>query len=204
MNNSFLNRLTLLGCFVLLVTLALGGSVAAQDGESGNVKTSFRSVSVVMGGPVIPAAGTSLSRNNEGVFFTLHTQGLPAGHAVTAWMAVFNNPKYCATSPCTPADFANPDVDGSLLNTGGRVIGPDGAATYGAYRAVGDATGWNPGSGTGNGLVDPLGAEIHVVLRSHGPASADPAVLAQQLSMFNGGCPGGVGCANLQASVFQR
>lgn len=38
------------------------------------------------------------------------------------------------------------------------------------------------------GLVNVKGAEIHLVVRSHGMASADPMVLAQQLTQFNGGC----------------
>ena len=90
----------------------------------------------------------------------------------------------------TPADFANPAVNGTLLNTGGRIIGADGAATYGAFRAVGDVTGARPGVGTGNGLVDTKRAEIHIVVRSHGPALlGDPAALAEQLNLFFGGCP---------------
>ena len=175
---------------------------SAQSKESGNPKINSQSVRFFGSTSVVPNAGTTLFRDSSGVFFTFHTQGLLVGHAVTAWIAIFNNPENCATSPCTPADFSNPAVDGLLVNTGGRVIGIDGAATYGAYRAVGDITGRTTGSM--NGLVDPLRAEIHLVLRDHGVASADPAILQQQLTMFTGGCPGGAGCANIQASVNQR
>jgi hypothetical protein len=196
---------------ITLTILALGVSVFllpsntitnAQSKQSGNPKINSRTVLFFGTTNVVPNAGTTLFRDLGGLFFTFHTQGLPVGHAVSAWMAIFNNPEYCATSPCSPADFANPDVDGLLVNTGARVIGVDGAATYGAYRAVGDITGRDRGSM--NGLVDPLRAEIHLVLRDHGVASTDAAVLQQQLSMFNGGCPGGIGCANLQVSVNQR
>jgi hypothetical protein len=46
-------------------------------------------------------------------------------------------------------------------------------------------------------------SEIHLVLRSHGPAMVDnPQVLQEQLSSFNGGCPPNT-CGNLQASIHQ-
>ena len=203
MRKTILSRLTTIGCCAALVVITLAATVSGQSDESGNLKVSILPVMNMATGAKIPSAGSSMSRKTKAVFFTLHTQGLTPGHAVTAWMAVFNNPEQCATSPCTPADFANPAVDGTLLNTGGQVIGADGAATYGAFRAVGDATGARPGVGTGNGLLDARGAEIHIVLRSHGPAIlGDPVMLAEQLSMFNGGCPPNT-CVNLQASVFQ-
>ena len=202
MKKSMLCRLTTLGFCVALMTLAFATQAIAQSGNS-NVDVSFLPVRNFATGAKIPSSGASLSRRKDGVFFTLHTQGLPPGHVVSAWLAVFNNPQFCATNPCTPADFNNPHVDGTPMNNGAQIIGTDGAATYGAYREIGDATGARPGVGTGNGIVDARRAEIHLVLRSHGLASSDPLVLAEQLTMFNGGCPPNT-CVNIQASVFQR
>lgn len=192
-------------CFcTVLTTLSIVTKTHGQTGQSDHPRISSRSVVFMATGAVTPSAGSTLFRNQDGVFFSFYTSGLTNGDAVTIWMAVFNNPEFCATSPCTPADFANPAVDGTLLNTGGRVIGPDGSATYGAFRAVGDTTGARPGTGTGNGLVKPLSAEIHLVTRSHGPANLmNPMVLAEQLTMFNGGCPPNT-CMNIHASVHQR
>lgn len=202
MRKTIFSRLTTIGFCAAFVVITLAVSVQGQSDESGNLKVSILPVVNMATGGKIPSAGSTLTRANKGVFFTTHTQGLPSGNAVTAWMAVFNNPEQCATRPCTPADFANPAVDGTLLNTGGRIIGVDGAATYGAFRAVGDVTGARPGVGTGNGLVDTKRAEIHIVIRSHGPALlGDPVLLSEQLTMFNGGCPPNT-CVNLQASVF--
>ncbi len=211
MRKTIFSRRITVSFFAALVVISLAAYVPGQKVESENSSSSFwfgnpstLPVIIMMTGEKVPSAGATLSRNNDSVFFTLHTQGLAPGNVVTAWMAVFNNPRHCATSPCTPADFANPDVNGTLLNTGGRVIGPDGSATYGAFREVGDVTGARPGVGTGNGLVRPKRAEIHIVLRSHGPALlADPVILAEQLSMFFGGCPPNT-CTNLQAAVFMR
>lgn len=59
--------------------------------------------------------------------------------------------------------------------------------------------------GTGNGLVKPMSAEIHLVTRTHGPANLmDLMVLDQQLTMFFGGCPPKNMCISIQASVHQR
>lgn len=152
---------------------------------------------------VIPATGTMLLRNRDNVFATMNTAGLTPGTAVTMWWVFFNNPHNCATRPCTPADLSNPAVQGSVASAGGKIIGADGTASYGAFRTTGDTTGVFPGIGTAQGLLDPLRAEIHLVTRSHGPALLnDQVLLGQQLSLFNGGCPPNT-CVNLQASIHQ-
>src|SRR5262249_9302124 len=115
---------------------------------------------------VIPGGGSLLMRTSEGVYMSLHSFGLTPGTAVTAWFAFFNNPKKCATSPCTPADFTNAEAEPSLVNATGRVVGSDGTADFGAFKAVGDTT----GAAFGPGLLKPFKAEIHLAVRTHGPA----------------------------------
>lgn len=221
MKKTVISRLTLFACCVALVAWttaapATGQSAgeslkssgqdddAAESAEHRRSKQSQRiSVRPVLNfsdQTVVPAAGTMLARTRDGAFMTLNTSGLAAGTAVTAWWGIFNNPRACATRPCTPADlFSNPEVHGSIVNAAGRIIGADGAASYGDFIAVGDTT----GALIGPGLLEPLKAEIHLVTRTHGPAfTGDPDVLRQQLSMFNGGCPPNT-CANLQVSIHQ-
>lgn len=200
-------RLTVL-CSVALLTLALAGNVSSQSGESGNVKTSIAKVTT-FNPPfaVIPYAGASLSRNNEAAFATISTSQLTPGTVVTLWWAIFNEPSNCATPNCAPPDLDNPNVNGSLQFGGGQVVGLNGRADFGGYLAVGDNTGFhllpqfpfmpNPAPG----LVNPKGATIHLVIRTHGPASADPTILSQQLSSFGGGCSVNP-CANIQAAQF--
>jgi hypothetical protein len=200
-------RLTVLCCSVVVFTLALAGTVSAQSVESGNVKTSIAKVKTFDGLAVIPYAGASLSRNNEAAFATISTSGLTPDHVVTLWWAIFNNPEFCATPACAPSDLNNPSVNGSLQFGGGQVVGLNGRADFGGYLAVGDNTGFhllpqfplmpNPAPG----LVNPKSATIHLVIRSHGPASADPTILNQQLTSFGGGCSVNP-CANVQAALF--
>ncbi len=201
------SRSTILVGGALLAALLPVAPATAEDGSEHwgrevRPRVSVQPIRTIASQEVVPGAGTVLVRTREGVFATFHTSGLAPGTAVTAWFAIFNFPRHCATSPCTVADLVNPDVQASVLGFGGRIIGADGTATFGAFRAVGDATAPGGPPGTPNpGLLRPFKAEIHLVTRTHGPASNDPAVLAQQLSMFNGGCPP---CANLQVSIHQR
>ena len=132
---------------------------------------------------------------------TLNTAGLVPGTVATAWIAIFNTPAACATNPCSPPDLANPAVHGGLVYAGGRIIGADGTATFGGFRAVGDTSGIFMGT---RGLILPMTAEIHLAVRTHGAAILnDPTVLSQQLTTFNGGCPPNP-CANLHVSIHQQ
>lgn len=122
------------------------------------------------------AAGSQLIRKNDSVFMTLNTRALTPGTVYTVWFGIFNTPAACATRPCTGADFANPAVHGSRVNGGGRIIGADGAASYGSFLAVGDTT----FAFDGPGLLLPMEAEIHLVVRlarscPYGPRSDGPA-----------------------------
>jgi hypothetical protein len=177
----------------------------AQSSKSGNVQITIVPNHFFGTTNLAPYGGGSLSRNNDGVFGTIYASGLTPGTVATLWWAMFNHPEFCAAERCVPADFLNPAVNGALLYGGGRLISVEGYATFGGYRGIGDITGAqiNPGyPDPSPGLLDPKKAQIHMVLRSHGMASADPAVLVQQLTSFNGGCPPN-SCVNVQAAVFK-
>jgi hypothetical protein len=207
MKRSIFSRIFGYGLLVVLIAAAQG---AAQNTESRNVKTSITKVVQFSNQSVtIPYAGASLVRNNEGVFGTISTSGLASGHVVTLWWAIFNDPRACAGAICAPPDLNNPLVNGSLQFGGGALVGLNGRADFGGYLGVGDNTGFyrlpmfpnmpDPAPG----IVDAKGAEIHLVIRDHGPASSDPEILLQQLTSVPGGCtlfP----CANVQAAIFQR
>lgn len=209
MKKSTFGRLTTIGFYAAFLTLALGTHAIAQSHQSGKVKTGIAKVRTFDGSAVIPYAGASLSRNNEGVFGTISTSSLTPGTVVTLWWAIFNNPASCATPGCAASDLNNPQVNGSLQYGGGAIVGAGGRADFGGFLAVGDNTGFhllpqfphmpNPAPG----VVNPKDATIHLVIRTHGAASEDPTTLNQQLTTFVGGCsviPNP--CANIQAAQF--
>lgn len=202
-------RLTVMCSVVTLLVLVLAGSGSSQSSGSGNVKTTIAPVHPFGSSAIVPAAGASLSRNNDGVLGTISTSGLTPGHVVTLWWAIFNNPEFCATPVCATSDFNNPAVNGSLQFGGGTIADAGGRANFSGYLAVGDNTGFflnpmfpnlpNPAPG----IVDAKQAQIHLAIRSHGFPNADPAIFQQQLTSFPGGCSVAMPpCATLQAAVF--
>jgi hypothetical protein len=209
MRKTIFSRLTTIGLCAVFLLVAFGSHALAQSGGSGNVRTSITKVNVFGSTAGITQAGASLSTNNEAVFANISTSGLPAGEVVTLWWVFFNNSSQCVTPGCSPSDLNNPNVNGSLQYGGGAIVSAGRRADFSGYFGLGDNTGFyllpqfpnmpNPAPG----LLKAKEAVIHLVIRKHGPASADPAILEQQLTTFPGGCsvmPNP--CANIQAALF--
>ena len=169
-----------------------------------------RSTRPVIGLADFGVVGSStLLRRDRGVSATLQTTALTAGHVVTLWWVVFNNPAACVhgipgLSLCGPLDEQNAAALPSILPAAGRIVGEGGRAHYGAHLEVGDTS----GALLGPGLVDAQQAEIILVLRSHGPRI--PELLREMLRTFGAGCkdaPPGTGtpgpneCREVQVSV---
>lgn len=146
------------------------------------------------------AVGSStLKRNASGATLNLHTSGLTHGDAVTVWAVIFNDPSACSDG-CGEDDLppfnvnANPDVMASVLRVAGHVIGASGQGNFGGRIKVGDTS----EAFFGPGLVYAGSAEIHAVVRTHGPAI--PGLVDEQLHTIGGGCNIN-GCTDLQFAV---
>jgi hypothetical protein len=148
----------------------------------------------------VPGASASLVRTKAGVSMNLRTSMLEPNSTVTIWWVVFNYPQHCATSPCGLDDLANPLVQPSVQAAAGHVIGGSGIAGFGGHLRRGDTSACQPELPCGQGLVNPTGAEVHLVVRSHGPAI--PGMVPAQIHTFAGGCEINT-CTDLQAAVFQ-
>jgi len=141
------------------------------------------------GPTVVPGASSKVTRNGSGATSTLHTSGLTPGYAYTLWMVVFNVPGECATTPCGEADVApgtSAVVD--VVYVAGNVAGGSGKATFSGRRAAGDNSGsvFAQLSAPAPGITDPHGAEMHLLVRDHGPAI--PGQIPNQIMTFGGGC----------------
>jgi hypothetical protein len=192
--------------FLVVVAALVAGSAA----QAAPAERSTSGATVFMSPTVIPDAWSALVRTDDGVSMTFHTTGLTPGTAATVWWVFFNNPSACRLgmfgATCGLGDLANPEVQASVQFAAGHVIGGEGVANYGGHFSVG-ATPVCAGFGLPcAGLLDARRADVHLVVRTHGPAI--PGLVDEEISSFNGGCLTGepnVGlCRNLQASVHEN
>ena len=133
--------------------------------------------------------GTSqLVRDAEGISMSFDTADLPVG-AFTVWWVIFNNPSACTNDDCGSSDtrLGGP-AEASILWATGGIVGPDRIGHASAHLKVGldNAPGYVH---RGPGLIDPIGSEVHIVIKYHGPPQwDDPEILARQLTTFVGDC----------------
>jgi hypothetical protein len=145
-------------------------------------------------GTEVTGAYSSLLRSSNGVTISMHTTGLIAGNAYTAWWVVFNNPELCEAG-CDVNDVVAALTSGSnpigigVLRAGGHVIGADGKFSFGASLQEGSTVGCQtsaPFVAMCTALADSSKAEVHLVLHDHGPAIAGH--VNEQIGAFEGGC----------------
>ncbi len=139
----------------------------------------------------------TLHRTEDGVELKLDTK-LPEG-AYTTWWVIFNDPEFCVDG-CDAGDLEIPEVNASLFWATGEVVGDNGMGSFSAQLLEGELPQGSDQVVFGEGLVDSFSAEIHPIVRSHGPV--DPEQVEEQITTFNGGCPP-EGCKDVQFAVFR-
>jgi hypothetical protein len=143
----------------------------------------------------VPGATSTLVRTPNGISVSLETSGLPAGHAVTVWALIFNNPSACGPGGCdeTRGELATPAVQGSLQRVTGHVVGA--TSSFAGHLAIGEAS----QTAFGPGLLDPFGAQINLIVRDHGVAASGELLLQQFHNPSPRFC--NVACFDIQKSV---
>ena len=147
---------------------------------------------------------SKLVRTGSGISWRIKTDSLTPGDVVTIWYVIFNHPGVCANSDaqegarCAGSDLGNPDVDASVMWAAGTIVGGAGTAGWGGHLSVGELNSPHPGFDNGQGLDHPRGAEVHLVVETHGPAR--PGYIAEQLHGF---ATEGDVVANIPAAVFR-
>lgn len=163
----------------------------------------------------VEGAAAKLTRTNSGVSYSFRTTGLDKGHVVTMWWVIFNVPEECSNpipeigAQCGLPDLSNPDVQSSVMGGQGHIVGKSGRSTHAAHLREGEITTYHPAFVGSPGLLDAMEAEIHLVLRTHGPMI--PGMISEMRSTFEAACTpassNGFGdgpneCADLQAAAF--
>ena len=186
----------------LIVALAASAMLVGAGGVA-HAGTGTSDVRRFSDGSVVAGGWSKIVTNDAGASMTLHTAELAAGDVVTVWWVVFNAPQSCTHGEgpyrCGPGDLPPFGGDGSaepsFLYASGHVIGGSGTANFGAHLSVGDTS----GALFGPGLINPLGADIHLVVRDSGPV--DPATAAAAIHSY-GVC--NLVCNNVQFSVHEQ
>jgi hypothetical protein len=134
--------------------------------------------------PVSESAKAQLVRTENGISYSIRTEGLRAGHAYTVWVVVINNPAACTASPCSPQDILlTPATNSQVTYGGGHVVGGSGKAGFGGHLSTGPLlAGWL----SNRGLDNPLGADVHLVLNDHGPVLAE--FMPEMIQTYRAGC----------------
>lgn len=174
---------------VLAVVL---GSVGAQAGQADPSETYgiYRMEDAVLTDPVQGAAA-EIVRHDDRVEFTLTTTELQR-HAYTVWLIVYNFPQAC-TDPdtengrdfrCGQGDMLNLAAGFSIMYGAGHevAVSQDRFDTFTGSRDRLDPDGVL----VGPGLVDPRGAEIHLIVRDHGPCPESGC--GNRTTTADGGC----------------
>lgn len=137
---------------------------------------------------------STLHRNKNGITVNFKAEGLHPG-AYTIWWVIWNNPQECTEGNlCGEADFGTPGVDVDVMYAGGHVVGNNGKGNFSAHLNAGDETpesmnglfGLPDVEGGGLQVGKTFSAEVHVVIRTHGPAV--PGMVNEQISSYGGGC----------------
>jgi len=146
-----------------------------------------------------PAGTSRIVRTDNGINGNISVHlanelGSAKGLAITLWIVIFNNPENCAEpNMCGEPDLFNPAVMPDVVYGGGNVVGSSERATMGFHYSAGnnsgsiaDLFGMPTDNGDSFGLIYPRGAEVHYVIRLHGPR--DPAAMPAQIQSYGGGC----------------
>ena len=173
-----------------LVALAAAGATAAARSPgtefSRDAVVAFQEAGDVGGGALEPGTSfpptnrgfATLKRGDDWIRSNIHTSGLPAG-TYTVWWVIFNDPEHC-DGPCDGGDLLNPDAGVTIFFATGGVIGENGIANFRAHYTEGDDLG-EPDTQhvLGDGALDPSRAEVHMIIKYHGPPSDAAGVRAR-------------------------
>lgn len=192
---------------VAVVLLVSGSGLFAQPAKvSHDQVMAFMAAGDIGGGVLTPGTmypptqqgQSTFVRTRDAVLYTIQTSGLPPG-AYTVWWVVINRPDLCSSTPCTEEDiFFNPAVESSVFWSTGGIVRENGIANFHDRLRIGDNLG-TPGDQHvfGPGLLYPMTAEVHNIIKYHGPASEDPGILQLQLTTLLGDCFEGANAVDL-------
>ena len=210
-------RIVLLTIFALTLVVT---PAAAQPGPPGQQSEPIVHLPPgLIGEPdIVEGATARLQRTDDQLITRTDSRELTPGHVQTLWWVIFNNPEACETTPCGMGDLFDLDVEAACLAADGAVTAGNGRADFSDRLSIGEQRDscLPHFGGVDHGLIDPQGAEVHLMVHDHGPLQ--PGLVPEMRSTFAGGCnfddpdyplgtfgivPQETGqCATIQAALF--
>lgn len=190
----------------LLLTAPIAVLAEHDNGKGNTVRESIQVADHFMFGdpPMLVQGATILVRDLAAkvITATVTTAALEPHTAYSIWWVVFNRPRFCAVPyECAGADLGNPAVKGSVFWGGGLLADGDGYGNTQIELRRGRTERELFGPMRDDGLQRLRNAEIHLVLRTHGPVGMAGPVAAQ-VGTANEACPPG-DCRNVFFSVHR-
>jgi len=182
----------LFGAFAVIFTLSIHTAKADRASTSTAPLVTLPDFAPVAG------AISKIVRNDNGVTVSVSTTVNPGTY--TMWMLLWNDPDSCTGGGglnCNPTISDPPDC---VLFTAGHVVGNNGTLNYTGHRKIFDISGFIGGAACADGLTNPQGADIHLIIRSHGPKL--PGQVNLQISTVGGGCDVNE-CDDVQAAAHE-
>ena len=172
---------------LIVLTFSMGLTASAQDEsvEDVHVFTSPVETYSSQGDVRIIEGSTAwLMTSDAGIAVSMSTSELEADHVYTLLVMIVNKPAACASQPCTPNDvLSNPDGVQAEVTRGDTVLtSAKTRSEFSVFVPAGDfAEGWY-----GNGLANPTGATVYLLINDHGVYI--PEIGATMLNTYRGGC----------------
>lgn len=132
----------------------------------------------------IDEATATLLSTERGLFVDVDTRDLTEDNVYTLWIVTVNEPENCQETPCSMEDIMerNEEAQIDVGYVGGAIAREDGSGSLSGYQPTGELTqAWYDA-----GLEDPMQAEVHLIVRDHGPVVEDLA--ETMINTFRGGC----------------
>ncbi|MEM7281453.1 MAG: hypothetical protein AAF438_07475 [Pseudomonadota bacterium] len=192
-----IQRMLKISCLRIWWLVLCGALLSAC--EVGDPQSSGESVEIsdhyLWGSDEVVIGATILIRDfdAETVRASVSTKALEADHAYSLWWAVYNYPEYCRVPhQCDCEDLelvgGDPRIKVSVFWAGGFTADDNGSAETSLQLRPGKTTRPILGQSKDYGLVNLEGAEIHLILRTHGLAGMWGTV-AEQISKLKQACP---------------
>jgi hypothetical protein len=188
--------------FILSLVAPMSARKVAAGGDTQQTAPVNTTPDAFTLGPAVPGAYATLIRNKNGITTSVHTTETDAG-VYSLWWVIFNHPENCNDpNDEYQCEYDLPDIIVNAIahvSAGGNLNLSANLDVGGPYSGEVICPGI-AGPCSGDGLTNPSGALVLLVLRYHGPAT--PGIVQNQLTEYLAGPDDCAICVDNQLVLF--